>query len=109
MFNHKLKYEDSYIFDFAVMNVGFMNKFCDKKNITSFGYVDLMNQKSDFIEFSVENADIEALKYWCNSLYEEKTFPSRRGLTSYCKSCPFDKPCSKWVAWEKKEQKNVKK
>ncbi len=109
VFNHKLKYEDSYIFDFAVMNMGFTNKFHDKKNVTTFGYIDLMNQKTDFVEFSVENADIEALKYWCESLYEEKIFPSRRGLTSYCKSCPFDKPCSKWVAWEKKEQKNVKK
>jgi len=109
VFNHKLKYESSYVFDFAVMNTAFTNKFPDKKNRTTFGYFDLMNQKSDFTEFNIESADLDALKYWCDSLYEEKVFPSRRGLTSYCKSCPFDKPCSKWVAWEKKEQINAKK
>ena len=109
VFNHKLKYESSYVFDFAVMNVAFVNKFHDKRSRTTFGYFDLMNQKSDFTEFSIETADLDALKYWCDSLYEEEIFPSRRGLTSYCKSCPFDKPCSKWVAWEKKEQINVKK
>ncbi len=109
VFNHKLKYTDSYIFDFAVMNVGFSNMYPDKKDITSFGYFDLMNQKSNFTEFTIEPADIQAIKYWCDSLYDEQIFPSRRGLTSYCKSCPYDKPCSKWVAWKKKEEKNAKK
>jgi hypothetical protein len=109
VFNFKLKDKNSYVFDFSVMNAAFTNKFPDKKDKTIFGYFDLMNQKSDFVQFTTEIEDLDALKYWCDSLYEEKIFPSRRGLTSYCKSCPFDKPCLKWVAWKKKEKINVKK
>lgn len=109
LFNHKLKYEDSYIVDFSVMNIGYRNRFIDKIEKTKFGYFDLLNQKPEFTEFKIEQEDMDALRYWCQSLSEEKIFPSRRGLTSYCKTCPFDKPCSKWVAWAKKEEINAKK
>lgn len=107
IFNHKMKYEDSYVVDFAAMHVGFSKKFPDKMKVAKFGYYDLMNQKSDFNEFKIEKADIDAFKYWCESLYQEKVFPHRRGLTSYCRSCPFDKPCSKWTFPTKKEEKNA--
>ena len=106
VFNHKLKFENSYVIDFALMHVGYFNKFGDRIKDTKFGYFDLMNQKSGFNEVVVQKADIEALKYWCDSLHDEKIFPSRRGLTAYCKVCPYDKPCSKWVLWAKKEKDN---
>lgn len=108
MLNYKLKQEHSYVVDFAVAKMGLVNKFGSKAENIRLGYLDLLNQKSNFNEFTVEKADIEAVKYWCLSLLEEKTFPSRRGLTSYCKVCPFDKPCSKWTAWnkDKEEKKN---
>ena len=109
LFNHKLKYEDTYIVDFSVMNLAYKNKFPNKIQSTKFGYFDLLNQKPEFTEFKIEQEDLDALKYWCSSLSEENVFPSRRGLTAYCKSCPYDKPCSKWVAWSKKEEKNDKK
>jgi hypothetical protein len=109
MFNYKLKHQYTYVLDFAVMNMGFINKFGNKIDQAKFGYFDLLNQKSGFNEVYVEEADIEAVKYWCESLLEETIFPSRRGLTSYCKVCPFDKPCSKWTSWNKKEKTNGKK
>lgn len=109
MFNYRLKHEHTYALDFSVMNIGFLNKFGDKFNQATFGYFDLLNQKSGFNEFNVEKADVEAVKYWCESLMAEKIFPSRRGLTAYCKVCPFDKPCSKWTSWNKKEKANGKK
>jgi hypothetical protein len=105
--NSKNKYEDTYVVDFTSMHVGFKNKFPDKMNIAKIGYYDLLNSKSNFNEFRVETADIEALKYWCESLRQESVFPHRRGLTSYCRSCPFDKPCSKWTFLTKKEERNA--
>jgi CRISPR/Cas system-associated exonuclease Cas4 (RecB family) len=73
------------------------------------GYYDLISPSPKFIEYEVTQEDVDALKYWCNSLYEEKVFPSRRGAITYCKTCPFDKPCSKWVNWfNKKVDKNEK-
>jgi hypothetical protein len=107
IFNHRMKYEDSYVVDFSAMHGGFNNRFPEKIRKAKFGYYDLMNQKSDFTEFNIEQADIDALKYWCDSLYQETVFPHRRGLTAYCKSCPFDKPCSKWTFPAKKEEKNA--
>jgi hypothetical protein len=106
IFNHKMKYEDSYIVDFAAMHMGFKSRFPDKLHVAKIGYYDLMNQKSDFTEFKIENADLDAFKYWCESLSQETIFPHRRGLTAYCRSCPFDKPCSKWTFPKKKEEKN---
>jgi len=104
VFNHRSKYESGYVFDFAFMSAAFNHKFENKKNNPIFGYFDLMNPKSGLTEFITEKADINALEYWCTALHEEKVFPSRRGLTFYCKSCPFDKPCSKWVAWRKEDK-----
>ena len=108
MFNYKLKYQHTYMVDFSIMNVGYQNKFGNKVHEAKFGYFDLLNQKSYFNEFIVEQGDIEAVKYWCDSIVDEETFPSRRGLTSYCKVCPYDKPCSKWTSWNNKENKDGK-
>lgn len=47
-------------------------------------------------EILIEKKDIDLLKYWANQLDMESVFAPRRGLTSYCKSCPYDMPCSKW-------------
>lgn len=104
LFNYRLKNQHLYVLDFSIINIGFQNKFGDKVENAKFGYSDLLSQKSTFNEFKVEKADIDAVKYWCDSLFEEKVYPSRRGLTSYCKSCPFDKPCSKWTSWKAKEK-----
>lgn len=109
IFNHKMKNNDYYVMDFTSMYIGFANKFGQRVSMANFGYCDLMNQKNTFISHEIEPSDMEALKYWCNSLSEEKIFPSRRGLTSYCKVCPFDSPCSKWSNWYKKESSSGKK
>ena len=109
MFNYKLKNQHAYALDFAIMQMGISSKFGQKVKTAKLGYYDLMDQKSSFNQFQVEKADTDAVGYWCDSLFEEKTFPSRRGLTAYCKVCPFDKPCSKWTSWNKKEKTNAKK
>lgn len=47
-------------------------------------------------EIQLEKEDYKLLKYWSGNVKDTKVFAPRRGLTSYCKSCPFDRPCSKW-------------
>ena len=47
-------------------------------------------------EIMIEKKDIQLLKYWAGELQNETVFAPRRGLTSYCKSCPYDLPCSRW-------------
>jgi len=48
-------------------------------------------------EVLIEKKDLELLKYWSKQSNEEIVFAPRRGLTSYCKSCEYDMPCSKWM------------
>lgn len=45
---------------------------------------------------AVEDEDITALKYWVSDYDSTDHFVPRRGLTYYCKKCPFDTPCSKF-------------
>ena len=102
-FNHKMKNEFMHTAEMAGMYKAFLNQYGNKILTTEFGYYDLISPKPEFIKYDVGHEDIEALVYWCNSIKKEEVYPSRRGLTTYCKSCPFDTPCSKWVAWKKKE------
>lgn len=41
--------------------------------------------------------DANALKYWAAEIAEKRAFVPRRGYTSLCNNCPFDKPCSEFV------------
>jgi hypothetical protein len=102
-FNHKMKNEFMHVAEMASMYKAFFHQYGNKINTAEFGYYDLISPKPEFIRYDVGSGDIDALVYWCSEIQKEDTFPSRRGLTTYCKSCPFDKPCSKWVAWSKKE------
>lgn len=102
-FNHKMKNEFRHVAEMAVMYKGFYHKYGSKIKDAKFGYYDLLSVKSNFFEYEIESEDMLALSYWCTSLENESVFPSRRGTITYCKSCPFDKPCSKWDKWEKKE------
>ncbi len=102
-FNHKMKNEFMHVAEMASMYKAFFHQYGNKIHTAEFGYYDLISPKPEFIKYDVGSGDIDALVYWCSEIQKEETFPSRRGLTTYCKSCPFDKPCSKWVAWSKKE------
>lgn len=109
VFNIKFKKQYLYSTDFAVMNMSYFNKYGKKIDITEFGYYDLLNPKSNFTKFETKKEDIETLDAWCSTLVEDKLFLPKRGLTSYCASCPYDSPCSKWnVSIKKNGQTNVK-
>lgn len=104
VFNHKMKNEFLHVAEMAIMHKAFFHKYGDKLSSAKFGYYDLISPKPSFVQYDVEQEDLEALSFWCNSIAEEKIFPSRRGATTYCKSCPFDKPCSKWDNWSKERK-----
>lgn len=103
VFNYKLKNEFMHVADFAIMYKGFEHCYGSKVLNTKFGYYDLINSKPEFVEYQVNHEDLDALKYWTMSIENEQIFPSRRGVTTYCKQCPYDKPCAKWDKWFKKE------
>jgi len=102
VFNFRTSHTSLYQIDFSVLSEAFAHKFPHKKPKARFGYYDILASSQKFIEYQVNQEDAKALKYWCGTIEEDKKFVPRRGLTSYCKKCPFDKPCSKWKDWEVK-------
>jgi hypothetical protein len=109
VFNIKFKKQYLYSTDFAVMNMSYFSKYGNKIDITEFGYYDLLNPKSNFTKFESKKEDLETVDAWCSTLFEDKLFLPRRGMISYCTSCPHDAVCSKWnVSTKKDGQTNVK-
>lgn len=97
LFNYKSKNSFMYQIDFTSMYLGFRLQHHDQMPNTKFGYIDFAGHNYSFVEYDVTQEDIDSLVFWCNSIYDNQVFAPRRGLTSYCKKCPFDTPCSKWV------------
>lgn len=60
---------------------------------------DLGSSKPGLIEVYPNDDDMNAFLFWAQELTEEKVFAPRRGLTSYCRGCEYDKPCSEWNEW----------
>lgn len=106
VFNIKFKKEYLYTHDFAILNMGYWSKYGLKIKTTDFGYYDLLNPKPNFTQFEIKKEDVETVKAWCDSMATEKLFLPKRGMISYCNSCPFDSPCSKWNINSKKESQN---
>lgn len=103
VFNFKHSHASLYQMDFAILNEAFKHKFPDKANKVHFGYYDILSPNQKFIEYEINSEDPKALRYWCSTIEEDDKMVPRRGLTAYCKRCPFDTPCSKWSGWESNE------
>ena len=100
MFNYKNSNHYMYQIDFAAMYLAFKNLHPGRMNQTKFGYIDLLSNNLSFNEYSINQQDIDSIEYWCDTINSKDVFVPRRGLTQYCKKCPFDAPCSKWNGWK---------
>lgn len=97
MFNYKNSHQNMYQVDFTTSYVAFAHKNPSKIADLKVGYCDLLSNNTSFIEYEVLEDNISSLKFWCEEVSTADKFIPRRGLTWYCKKCPFDKPCSKWT------------
>jgi hypothetical protein len=100
LFNYKTNHRHMYQVDFTSMYLGFKNKHPGRLSKTKFGYIDLVSNSHQFIEYEITQEDVDAFEYWCDTISSKELFVPRRGLISYCKKCPFDEPCSKWTGWK---------
>lgn len=80
--------------DFSILRYAFEHKNPDKAKSTKYYAYDLGSEKNALIEVDVQDADISTMKYWAKQVSQSSVFMPRRGLTSYCKKCPFDSPCA---------------
>lgn len=100
LFNYKTSHQHMYEVDFAAMKHAYSFKNPTKIKETRFGYIDFAQPKIFFEEYDVDDEDVMALEFWTEEIVNEEAFVPRRGLTWYCKKCPYDKPCSKWKGWK---------
>lgn len=100
LFNYKSNNSYMYQLDFSVMYSGFKLRHPSRLPESRFGYIDLLSNNPVFTEYEISPEDIDALEYWCDTIYGKDTFVPKRGLISYCKKCPFDGQCSKWNGWK---------
>lgn len=86
------------ILDFAAMKMAIENREVRPVGL-EFGLYDLSSVKGKYEQFEVAQTDVDSLRYWANEIANKDKFVPRRGLTSYCKNCPFDKQCLGWTDW----------
>lgn len=96
MFNYKNSHQYMHQVNFTAMYAAFSFKHPQRMANANFGYIDLLLPKVQFTELEITKEDVDSLRFWANELTETQVFAPRRGLTWYCKKCPFDSPCSKW-------------
>lgn len=84
------------IMSLAAMRYAFEFKNSERDLRVQYLFYDVGSQSPGFVKMQASQKDINALNFWANEIKNAKFFVPRRGLTSYCRKCPFDKPCSKF-------------
>lgn len=85
-----------WVFDLAMLDYAFKYRNDFMVNDTHFHLWNFGSYMPGDKEVMIEKKDIDLLKYWSQEVFNEEIYAPRRGLTSFCKSCPYDMPCSKW-------------
>jgi hypothetical protein len=93
----------SVMVDFTIMKMAYEYRNQGKSVPTEYGMYDLTSAKPGFVPIEAKKEDENALKYWAVEAFNTEIFAPRRGLTYYCKTCPFDSPCSEWQEWPSDE------
>jgi CRISPR/Cas system-associated exonuclease Cas4 (RecB family) len=89
----------SLMVEMSIMRQALESRLEDRKVNATFGYYDLTSTKPTYHIVEVKKEDLKALSYWVREIRDEEVYPSRRGLTYYCKSCPFNEECLQWKGW----------
>lgn len=82
-------------FDFSMLAYAYSFRNKNAKDV-HFYLWDFVSTEPKVRGIELEQDDIDSMIYWCKELAAEKTFPSKRGLTPYCKGCFYDRECKSW-------------
>ncbi len=85
-----------WLYDFVIMDYAFRYRNGFKPMSVRYYLWNFSGATIGPKELMPESEDFKTVKYWAEELESTKVFASRRGLTSYCKTCPFDKKCFNW-------------
>lgn len=86
--------------DFAALKYSFDYRNSDREiGDVDYVFFDLSLPSPKPVKMEPNSEDVDSLKFWAKSILTDETYAPRRGLTTYCKECPFDSPCSKFSGW----------
>lgn len=87
----------SLLLDFAALRYAFEFRNSERElGKVKYSFIDLALPTFKSVDFEVPDEDIETLKYWSKAIANDEIYAPRRGLTTHCKVCAFDTPCSKF-------------
>ena len=89
---------DSFTYDFAGLKLAY--DYRNKSDRTpEYLMYDLGSTNPGGTVMTPTTADVKGLIYWANKAkdsYDNELYVPRRGFTTYCRNCAFDKPCRKF-------------
>jgi len=90
---------DSLMLDIGAMRLAFEYRNEFPRRATYWCY-DLSTSNNPYFDIEQPTkADMNALIYWARGIADADVFVPRRSFTTYCKTCPFDKPCAEFSEW----------
>jgi hypothetical protein len=82
--------------DFAVLKYLFefsKHAFVKPDVTVKYWVYDLGSNRPGFVPVKVDKDSVDKMLFWVNRIVDNPSPAPRRGYVTYCKSCPFDKPC----------------
>lgn len=101
---HKRPPGNFWLFDFAIMDYAFRYRNDFRPIDVEYRLWDFGSAKPGPVHYVVSDNDLKMMKHWAEQLAETEVFVPRRGLTAFCKRCPYDEPCSQWEFPKKESQ-----
>lgn len=90
-----------YFIDFAILDHAFKYRMQNKKyNQVKYYIYDFTSTNPGMHEMNINADNKYAIEYWTDLVLKDKIHAPRRGLTTHCKTCWFDSPCSKYSITE---------
>lgn len=86
--------------DFAAQKYAYEFKTDASDLSITYHALDVMSLSTGRFKIEVTEDDVNSLLYWAQQAHETPLYVPRRGLTAYCKGCPFDSPCSDYSITE---------
>lgn len=85
----------SLLMDLAALKVAYDYRVPQSKHLEYYVY-DLASSNPGAFRIPDDLIDVDAFNFWVKTIESGVPPAPRRGMTAYCKGCPFDLPCSKF-------------
>lgn len=79
--------------DFAALKMAFEYRN-EAPRSTSYLLYDMGSTRPGFVSTNPSSQDVDAMVFWAKEIDSAALFYPRRGFTTFCRNCIYDKPCN---------------